>query len=488
MNGNMGYRSKKDNLVKWIVIGLFLIIISCMVIPAHMVVSDDTVFHEQLNSTPLFQWLENRYYTWSGRMSIELVLGMINYNMPLWKLLNIIVAGIFFYGVCRYVTDEGGYKVQGECQMFMACLFFCIYPTVLVSSIVWVTGSFYYLWATTAFIYALYPFYRAVCSKETLKINIMTFVAAAYACYMEQQLAILLCFGGFTILYLLLTKCKIKKSLVLYYLFCIINIGVYFSAPGTAIRSSVELKWYPGYENFSFLEKLYQGMNWTMGHFIESSNVLFLVFTGLICFLIYKKYRKFPVIYSMAGIPFLYMILDVIPFNGFFYRILNYQNATSPSFPQMSEVMGPGVDIEGTLKRIFFDVNRANIDVFEGGMLNLIPNIISFVVFVLAGIILIYCFNDIRKGIFAVVIYFAALVSGTIMGFSPTIFASRTRAFFVPCVLIWLLSGLVFEEIMQIPGVIMTKSFRSIKYAFVLFTGILILVLLVKFCSGTVYL
>jgi len=178
---------------------VFYIIMLFLMFSAHLVPgSDDVVNAEALSHTPLLQWVWTRATTWQPRIVSDFLLAMFSFNLPVWKFVTAGVTTILLICICKITNNQIiDKKILMKNYIIICCSFFCIFPPVLTSSIFWYTGSFNYLWPAFFMIVALTPYYfSAIGEGKNNRITvILVYVCSGLAAYVEQEAAIILCFG-----------------------------------------------------------------------------------------------------------------------------------------------------------------------------------------------------------------------------------------------------------------------------------------------------
>ncbi|NSB33725.1 DUF6056 family protein [Clostridium saccharoperbutylacetonicum] len=425
--------------------------------------TDDFVDREELAKTTVFQWIYNHAISWQPRISSDTALALVNFNVTLWKLLTItlftFMAMIIAYISTSRLADKNQKK---NINLLICCSFFLFAPSIISNSVMWYTGSFHYLWPATAMVFALAPFCYAILGKSITYKNmyIVYFFASTFAAYVEQPFAVLLGFGAFTFLYLILAKKKIPKALVIQYIYIAINVTIYFLLGGVGNRSILELRWYRDYTMLSMPDKIFQGVNWSNYQLINSSNVLTLVFTTLIFVVIWKK-NKDKVIRFFGSIPFIFMMLSVLPIDIIFKNVSYMQDPYSGKIHHL--------DIGRVLREGLFNCMMTRPNSFTFNLKALAPSIACLTILLFIAILLFFIFDKLEDKLIAVVLYFASLASSYVISFTPTVFASGERVFFITHVIIVLLIGMVARELFEKENILENKRF-------ILYRGVLIFI------------
>ena len=107
--------------------------------------------------------------------------------------------------------------------------------------------------------------------------------------------------------------------------------------------------------------------------------------------------------------------------------------------------------------------------------------IIAFSIIIFISFLLFYCYEEKRKAILNFIIYWVALGSVYLLVFSPTIYASGSRIFFVMnCLFIFLVSQL-YVELINKYNINNNKYFKFGKIILMIYIFSII-------CSYTIYL
>ncbi len=442
--------------------------------------SDDTVYLTQIEESGIFQWIYNRTLTWQPRIYSDIATAILIDKLFLWRVLTALMLTLIMICISKMVINNLEYREAFAVNYFICCVFFFISPYVITSAVMWFTGSFHYLWPVTAMIVALVPFYYAVVNKSTVykNLNAIFGIAAICACYTEQTIAILVCFGTLSIGYLFLYRIKINKSLCIQYILILVNSSIYFLLSQISDRMSAELHWYVGFDMLSIIDKIFQGINWTNYHYINSSNLLMLVMSILLFTIIAKKNGS--LVKVLGAVPMVFLIGNMIPFDALFQNINN--NNTNAQF--WSNNINP-YQFNTYLNDYFYNTTKVNTgNLLDSSLGNMIPSFIGlFILLFISGLLWI-AFDKKEDKFLTVILYLAALASGYAISFSPTIFASGSRIFFVGNILIIFVTAKLLCEFLK-------NKILYPKWSRYIFLGIALLIwfqLAVQFASGILWL
>lgn len=419
-----------DNNILYII---FSIIIGIFIIKYQHSPADDIKNKELVESLGVLKYIKSEYFNWSGRLSMTIIAALIHYNLFVWKLLNILVSFLFIKSFSLYYKSfvTNNEKIQIDKIIFI-CFFF-IFPYTVTSSVVWMSGSYQYLWPVTAFTYAMFPFYKIVFISPKLyfsKINwILYYFSMFCAAYVEQEFLVIFVLSTISMFYLTRNKTiekKEKKKIFYYYYFFLINLIVSRISPGLQNRISTEIKWYPNWENMPFIYRFSEVINLANKHLVWGSNILFLVFILLLTLLVYKKWKNNM---KLLFLPLIYILLKIFPLDIFsknivlwYFNFENYFNTDKYSKQTLF--------LENIADKFLFDMTKIFDDI-QIPKIDYISSIVTFTIIIFLSFILYNVFEDKKKAILCFLIYWAGFCSVYITVFMPAVYAIGSRLFFL---------------------------------------------------------
>lgn len=402
--------------------------------------SDDTVNKEILQNTPVLEWVWQRATNWQPRIVSDFLVGVFSFHIPLWRIL-IALSATALVSMIGSVVTSGRQTDEREtwwAKTIIACLFFVIHPNTLSTGVFWFSGSFYYLVPTLLLFTGLMPFCMAAFGIEMqnagkIKSIIIPCVASACCAYMEICAAVLLCFAVFTLVFCFMSGKRIPKRLIAQLVLLCVNMFVYFSLGGTSIRSRAELYWFKDFEMLSLIDRIFMGVTWGNLHYVCGATVLVAVLLGLVVLNVHGKYRS-KLICVLAALP-LCVILCVIP-----------------AYDQALRIGEMGIESGILLSRVSGWSSVVELLRILPGQMNygwkaLLPGMGFMAIILFVSGLVFVSFERTDNKLVGTVIYFAALAASFIMGFSPTIFASGFRVFFVADMLIIFLCAMLLGEL-----------------------------------------
>ena len=414
--------------------------------------SDDTAHFEMLEKLGVGGWLAWRAGTWEPRLFSDFFYAIFINNLALWRLVNAIVAALLVFGVWRLSFGPDflkGSQTRKNALLLAASLicllFFFIFPNAVTSSSIWFTGSFNYLWPVTAMIFGLTPFlffargsdpypkkiwipigiFASLCAGFTLQTTLVSFGAAI--------LIIVFCFAK---------KRKIPVCLIIH--FAVITACAVYFVYGTLTSSRLlegeEIALFPEFATFGLRDKLQLGIHVFDTHLLRSSSLLFFTLALVAGILAYTRLKSMHFCFRIvAFFPSFYILLNMLPMRYILSGTWLYQGGSAQKIGMPS-----AFDHDPSA---WFDFLE-RVPPLGWGME---PRDLFMAAIALAAVLfmvypLFFAFRQRRDGLIASLIYLASFSSGVIMGFSPTVFASGSRPFFLSNILLLLLCAMLVRE------------------------------------------
>ena len=353
---------------------------------------DDIWFSTCCQNTTFFDYMVNRYQTWSSRIIIEICFVMFCEFLPLyiWKILNIGMFYLLAYSISELFIEKDKRKYNTIICILLLCL-----PLSMLSSAGWVATMNCYLWTAATGLYAMIPLEKIAKNQNITVLQAITYILATlYATNQEQVAGILFIVYTVGIIYLLkIRKIKINKTKVVIfinYLIVILWIILILTCPGNSVRKiQEEDKWFPGYSNLSIIQKLVICITSMMSFMIDRIRIIFLILVILLAYSIYRKRNEYNIIQKIIG----YSPLILTLLYKCIFIILNIMN--------MQQIMDNQI----------FKIARV---------------LIYGLILVTIGLSLLVIFKK-KKCVLPVLIYFCGIISRLVMVVSPTVLVSGER-------------------------------------------------------------
>jgi hypothetical protein len=193
-----------------------------------------------------------RYFTWTGRFPLELVMTSTIGISYFWKLGIPASVILLCFSICRITTNKLGVVSFG-----VALILFATIPTDIINdSSWWVTGFYNYLLPVSLAVYAFSFSYILGNRKHE---QMLCIVAALYFSYMEQAGIVYII--SMLSLILLKKQARTKFNITILTL-AFVNLIICLKAPGNEMRFTLETwTWYPQYQTYGIINKLSLGLD-----------------------------------------------------------------------------------------------------------------------------------------------------------------------------------------------------------------------------------
>jgi len=432
----MKIKSIRNSLTRYkltllLIFGVGVLAFALLIFVNHRIIgSDDTVFPVQiLPFHTVFDWIQYRYTTWSGRIFSE---GFVYLFSPApfiyWQLVMIAMYGIFSAMIFTYYRLFTTKRTPVKDYLMLAvalCLPFLVDRAVLQDSTIWMTGSIVYFWMTALALIAFYPiaYYIRLKKRPSWPITAAGVLSSIIAASSQEQVGVALCALSFTfIVYSFISGLKQGEKVIPWYaiiLFAItvLAFAVSYLAPGNDARLHLELaQWLPDLYTTPIAERALYSYRWILEALINHSGYLLVASWLLMIGLFFAKIKK-------GIIDHLVMLCLLV----------------------MSILMlTKGTDI--TIFWFEFYASWKPADTNALVALNVMPWGIGLFVTVIAPLLL---FKKKPIGALLTTLYSSAFATAAIMVLSPTMYASGWRTIFVPSVMLIFITYILLDKILD---------------------------------------
>lgn len=361
-----------------------------------------------------------RYYNWSSRVIIEFVLCLtLKTSKYLWIFLEALMVTIAGYSIAKIFTRDN--KKENFVILLAMIL---IYPYRIMHQAGWAATTVNYMWPLAMCLFALVPI-KKIWSGEKIRgweYPLYT-IALLFAGNQEQASAILVCaYIIFTVIMFIKNK-KVNPYMIFQTLLAFGSIIFILTCPGNSVRQEDEMWRFLGYETLSFIDKFVMGFTSTFGRIIATQDLVYTLFTGILAVYVFYNYKDK-----------LYRIIALIPISSMLI-FGHFSKITFDIFPQLG---------------VFFDLFIKEDVLLTPANCNKIyfafPMIFTFINFICIGMSLLLLTKKFKNNI-AVLVYLAGLASRVIMGFTPTVFVSKTRTMIFFDFAMIIISYLIWQEL-----------------------------------------
>ena len=424
----MEHIKKNLNLyVKIIITIVFAVIVFNISEKSIFMNMDDEVYRNVFNDFSSFKtWAWEFYNIWSGRI-ITSALSNLFLRMPLivFKICNVFVYLIGIISIFKII--ELFIKIQNpivENIIFFGLFIisFTISFDVINAGMMWVTGSFNYLWPTVFMFVALIPFIEKLTNtqEKEYKIYFLFYILADFvACFAEQTALVLITIDTIAIMYEIFNKKKLDKLLIIHYIIIVILTIIELSAPGNFVRVMAStLRRYPSFAMLNLGDKLLQGLILLANQLLNFDKILMLILTFFIAMSNIKRKDVKITLKIFSMIPLIYFVSSYI-----------------------CEKIGIG---EG----IVYNLTYFGIE-YIYGIKVYIPILIFAINMGLIVSLILFSFSDVKTGILTALIFLGSIASSLSISFSPTIYVSGSRVFFLMDALLIVVIGIFIINILN---------------------------------------
>jgi len=395
----------------------FLLLTIFLLIYAKVVPISDDVYHNSVLSRfngSVISALIDYYYLWGGKIvPHSLWLSLLGLDFWVYRILSSFVLVGLVYATYRLIYFPAPVRKERNYALLLVAslLFFIPYKTFYFGSL-WASGSFAYLYPAAAMVVALLPvkwYFFDNQKVDNWKYWIF-YPAALYASYSEQTAMVLLAFliGGLG--YKFVKKESVDPKFFVYSAFILINCLVCITAPGNAVRKVGEFIWFTNYDMLAITDKFLLGANIALNHIYFYSYFLIIIAVAIV-YKLWTKRREEIILSVLGTLAATYAVLcQILPSNALLFFAL-------PSPSTVSDISSYLGLIAGSSIMLFFSY-------------------------------LIYrSFDKAKTGTFYAILFLLAFLSTAMLGFSPTIYASGERIFFLTDLLLSIISAALLREL-----------------------------------------
>lgn len=444
------YNSRYGSLILYI-----LLFILCFILIAgqdYKLHRADDKFHVLLiekYGSPL-KAMYQMYENINGRYFVSIVMTYVmDKDIWIWRILNTLMLFILTFFSAKIVQLCYGLKrEQFHVVLYIIFALLCFMPADVWNwSVTWVTGSFNYLWPLAAFVIVMYYILNSYLNNKQIKWYEFMFLIpiTMYATSTEQPALVFLTMVLIFTIYSAIKNKYIDKYVILLFLVGIISTYFLFTSPSMEKRYLKEItRWYPMFNELSLWTKSVLGYSYTVIYALLLHNYATTIFLCFMLYLLIKTYRN--KIYNIITI-----VLLLYPL--FYYVLGQIESSIRTSIIYNAARYGASVR--------FNYVDEPYISVIIG----------TIVLLLLIFFVLKIKWSSFERKWFAVLLFSASIVSSFILSYSPTIFASHARIFFVPYILWILFTLFLFVEAINVNRInIKSKKFIFIFILLVIFS------------------
>lgn len=421
---------------------VFLMFLGAMSFVKLMTYADDTYYSTAVSCiSEAFAFAADQYIVWSGRFFANLLSVIImKENIWLWRVLNAAVFTSLLLGM--YLAVKTVLKIDSAVKRWSVPFFivFALFAANLRAvkwGAFWVTGSFSYLWPAAAMVFILWACFLLLDKKDIPGKYLWFLIPLAITGSVHEQAgAVISTFLLISCVYYFISSRRWSTAGLILLAFSVLSFAAAIFAPANSIRFEREVAdWYPVFNDLALWQKILSGFSYTVLYnlFIKTFPVYFLI-SACAAYMIlkgdYSRWIKF-----LALVPPVYLTVC------FLYNILFPNYFAGSLFFNFQEIAYEFKDNKNGLSYMSVPL---------GIFIVLLIPFLFYRVFG-SGTVFLKCF----------LLYFASLFSSFMVSFSPTVFGSGERIFFVGNVLLAVLTGIIFFKAAACSRIKIKKYFFS---------------------------
>lgn len=411
-------------------------------------IGDDVFFEQQLEQISLWEYLIQRYETWTSRVLIEAVmLPMYHVGIGGWKIINFFFYVLLFWGTVTLFTNKTPREI------WMMSVLFLLIPVDIYRGCGWIAVSLNYIWPFACALIAMFPLRKI---WDGCKVGIWQWLISCFclifAGNQEQILAFLLMIYVLVVPMLLWKKRKISAGIFIHILILSASFMWFVTCPGNAARMEVEMQTrLPEFDHYSVMDKFSIGFLDTFVYYVGAYRFQF-VFFNLCVVLSIVYWNKCKHLCEKITLIMLVILAVIIGY------------------------LGNGLNYLGKLPQAFRFLYNNRVLEESGGPTALFVLEIVVYLFVILGILWFLFHYPLAKGIgqcwYLACVLGVGFVSRCMIGFSPSIYDSGARiSLLCTFCLIVVMGRLLLEEKslskysrMTIGGMVILSALRNLAF------------------------
>lgn len=447
MSAGQKYKVKKVHIAAL----LGLVFAGCLAVLSfiHYSDGDDAFFLEYCGSMGFLEYLKWRYETWTGRMISEGFMHIFfNSDIWWWRIVNagMLTALPLSLALLKNKVLNKNQLLEQEnknghllLSVFLALLFYLLIDIKTFGySCIWITGSMNYLWPDVCGLLALYAVAGEAAADPKLgrkqawiyAISIPCAVIAAMSS--EQMGAVILAFEWLYIGGVIWQKRMPGKGILAQTVVTILAFAASSLAPGNDLRVAASVELYiPQFESLTLGERLFMTLQWLISSFANENAVLLTAIWAAGIFVLtarmksakYSGKAKWKTVGLLSGCG-VFAVAAIAGKLGF------------------AAVCDIGMDLAQMIGRVEAVPTVHDMTGAQWGAFFWWSAAIMFTLFLL---------YEITEGMpVAVLNYLGAIACEAIMIFSPSIYTSGERVFFLTDIMLFFLVLWLFERVREV--------------------------------------
>lgn len=300
---------------------------------------DDPWFRKYVEKG-LVDFIYWRWSTWSSRIILEgILLEMLKLPSIVWLIITSSMFVLIYYSILKILDKKQSLLFVILVIYFMLSIDFSLYGLAG-----WYATTINYVYVFGLGSYALSFIPYVMKDKNIKKGHIVTVcISTLIASNQEQMCALLIGFFGVAFIWYILKYKKINILYAIVLIICLFMLMVHTFCPGNALRIVAETRaYYPDFEGFNLLQKLYIGIVTTIAPFVCTNISQLIVYLLLVTTLGIISKKRTITILSFVPI-FLYIFIRIIVnhtvYSKFNFILTNiYISGQADGVPKISNI------------------------------------------------------------------------------------------------------------------------------------------------------
>lgn len=365
-------------------------------------------------------FVKGRYHSWSSRVIIEFVLCLtLKTSKYVWILIEALMVTLVGYSISKIFTKE-----NHRSNNLILVAMILIYPYTIMHQAGWAATTINYMWPLATCLFALIPI-KKIWYKEKIRFweYPLYTLALIFAGNQEQTSAILVCFYLLFTIILTVRDKKINAYMIVQTLLAIASIVFILTCPGNYVRQEDEMRRFIDFGMLTVIDKFVLGFTSTFCEIIDGKNIVYTMLTLMLAVYVFSNYKEK-----------LYRVIALIPLISIL-ALGHFAPITFATFPNL-EIFRDLLITED----VMLTVENCN------NLYYIMPIIFAFMNFICIGMSILLLTKKFKNNI-AILIYLAGLASRIILGFSPTVFVSKSRTMIFFDFAMIIISYMIWQEI-----------------------------------------
>lgn len=277
-------RNKLKNICPFIILFMLMFFV-------HMKMStnlgDDAMFAEILKEKTLFMYMKELYMNINGKIFPD-IMGVIFSSLPkaFFYFVSSAMYVIIAYCISILFLDN---SIQAKYISVIGVLYF---PVFILDSAGYIAVSTNYVWTCAMCLLALLPIRKYVNQQPLSVFSICVYTLSALYAGNQEQTSVLLCLIYICAMAAIIRQKRTRegKFVIFIGLLNIMSFLFICLAPGHAARiHAYNVYHIPNWTSLDIADKLYLGFTSTISHFINQTNLPFLLFAVFLMVLVFHK-------------------------------------------------------------------------------------------------------------------------------------------------------------------------------------------------------